>query len=86
MLHKAPSQPGSHTPAPAAPSVFPLSTSLEKPLAFPNQTLSFAFLLGKLKLQRAASQMTPKADPKGHQRILFHPERPCINPLGKADY
>lgn len=76
MLNKSPSQLGSHIPAPAAPRVFPLSTSLEKPLAFPNQTLSFAFHLGKVKVQRAAFQTPPKADPKGYQRILFHPERP----------
>lgn len=74
MLQKSPSQLSSHTRAPAAPSVFPLSTSLEKPSALPNQTLSFAFHLGKVKVQRAASQISPEADPKGYQRILFHPE------------
>lgn len=44
------------------PSVFPLPTSLEKLPTFPKQILSFAFHLGKVKVQRATSL---KAIPKG---------------------
>lgn len=40
----------------------------------PNQTPSFTFHLGEIKVQSAACQTSPKADPKGYQRTGFHPE------------